>query len=335
MNSFGNHIRFTIFGQSHAPCIGAVIDGLPAGVKIDEAALAKFMRRRSPSAAAASTERREEDNVEFIAGLNDKGETCGAPLTLIIPNADARPSDYDALKRHPRPGHADYTAYVKFDGHNDIRGGGQFSGRLTAALCAAGGVCIQLLEKQNIRIAAFIRSIGGIDSEKKTRQPTADQLALLNVLKVKGDSTGGIIECEITGVPAGIGEPMFDGLENRISQAVFAVPGIKGIEFGAGFAGTSMFGSECNDPFTLRPDGSLKTEKNDHGGILGGISSGMPIVFRAAVKPVSSIAMPQHTDSLDGKPILSVGGRHDVCIVPRALPCIEAAAALALADFLL
>lgn len=335
MNSFGNRIRFTIFGQSHAPCIGAVIDGLPAGIKIDEAALAAFMRRRSPSTSAASTQRREEDNVEFIAGLNEKSETCGAPLTLIIPNADAKPSDYEALKRHPRPGHADYTAYVKYDGHNDIRGGGQFSGRLTAALCACGGICIQLLEKQGIRIDASIHSIGGIDSKQGTQQPTKEQQALLTLLRNKGDSTGGVIECTIDGVPSGIGEPMFDGLENKISQAVFAVPGIKGIEFGAGFSCASMFGSECNDPFTLQKDGTLTTEKNDHGGILGGISSGMPIVFRAAVKPVSSIAMAQHTDSLDGNPILAVGGRHDVCIVPRALPCIEAAAALALADFLL
>lgn len=326
-NSFGRLFRFTIFGQSHAPAIGVCIEGVPAGLKINMEKLSAFMARRAPGGLRA-TSRKEADEVEFIAGLVD-GKSCGAALTAIIKNTDTRSSDYEYMRNIPRPGHADYTAMVKYGESRDYLGGGQFSGRLTAPLCIAGGIAMQLLEEKGIEIKASIHSIGGETEEEK-------MLSLIDRVQAEGDSIGGIISCRVTGLMAGVGEPMFDGLENRIAQAVFAIPGVKGIEFGAGFEAANMLGSQCNDPFCLR-DGSVQTESNKHGGILGGISSGMPVEFRVAVKPTPSIAKIQRSVDLSEQKEtkLSIHGRHDPCIVPRAVPCVEAAAAVAIYDAIL
>ena len=325
-NSFGNRYRFTIWGQSHAPAIGVTIEGLPSGFQPDMKKLNAFMARRAPGNGPFSTPRREADTPEFISGFVD-GKTCGAPVTAVIRNTNTRSGDYDELRRIPRPGHADYTAYIKYGESRDVAGGGQFSGRLTAPLCIAGGLALQLLEKEGISIRARILSIGG----ETNPQAMTERMAKA---KDAGDSVGGVIECVCDGVPAGIGEPMFDGMENRISQAVFGIPAIKGIEFGAGFAAADMNGSEHNDPFYYDDTGAVRTTSNNHGGILGGITSGMPVVFRVAVKPTPSIAMEQDSVNLTtGKNVkLSVKGRHDPCIVPRAVPCVEAAAAVAILD---
>lgn len=326
-NSLGKLFRFTIFGQSHAPAIGVTIEGLPSGLKIDMEKLGAFLSRRAPG-GKHSTSRKEPDLPEFIAGIVD-GYTCGAPVTAIIRNTNTRSSDYEYMRFVPRPGHADYTAMVKYGDTRDYSGGGQFSGRLTAPLCIAGGIALQLLEEKGISVSARIKSIGGETDEEK-------MFELIDKVRAEGDSVGGIIECSITGMPAGVGEPMFDGLENRIAQAIFGIPAVKGIEFGAGFEAANMRGNECNDPFKLE-NGKVVTEGNNHGGILGGISSSMPIVFRVAIKPTPSIAMEQSSvDMKTGTETkLSIKGRHDPCIVPRAVPCVEAAAAAAIYDAIL
>lgn len=323
-NSFGNCYRFTIFGQSHAPAIGVCIEGLPSGFAIDMDKLKAFMARRAPG-GRYSTARRETDEPDFVSGLVD-GMTCGAPVTALIRNTNTRSADYDYMKYIPRPGHADYTAMVKYGFERDYSGGGQFSGRLTAPLCIAGGIAMQLLEKEGITVSACIASIGGETEEEK-------MYALIDSVRSQGDSVGGIISCEVKGLPAGLGEPMFGGMENRIAQAVFGIPAVKGIEFGAGFAAANMRGSECNDPFKLK-DGKVLTEGNNHGGILGGISSGMPISFRVAIKPTPSIAKQQRSVDMQTmrETTLQVRGRHDPCIVPRAVACVEAAAAVAVYD---
>lgn len=328
-NSYGNIFRFTVFGQSHGPAIGVTMEGLPAGEKIDMEALCAFLARRAPG-GKYSTSRKEADIPEFISGLSPEGLSCGSPITAIIRNTDTRSGDYSELKDVPRPGHADYAAMVKYGEGRDYAGGGQFSGRLTAPICIAGGIALQQLQKRGIRISSRIVSIGGEKDEKA-------MFELIDAAKAEGDSLGGIIECVAEGVPAGIGEPMFGGLENRIAQAVFGIPAVKGIEFGAGFAAAGMRGSENNDAFYFDHNGEVKTYTNNHGGILGGISSGMSIVFRAAVKPTPSIAMEQRSVNMKTgeDTLLSVKGRHDPCIVPRALPCMEAAMALALYDAIL
>ena len=328
-NSYGNRYRFTIWGQSHAPAIGVTIEGLPAGFAPDMEKLSAFLGRRAPGNGPFSTPRKEADAPEFIAGLVD-GVTCGAPVTAVIHNTNTRSGDYEELRRIPRPGHADYAAWVKYGDSRDVAGGGQFSGRLTAPLCIAGGLALQLLEKEGISIRAYILTIGGEENPKKFPE---------RILRAKeaGDSVGGVIYCICQGVPAGIGEPMFGGMENRISQAVFGIPAIKGIEFGRGFDAADITGSENNDAFYFDKNGAVRTRTNAHGGILGGITSGMPIIFRVAVKPTPSIALEQ--DSVDlttGENVkLSVKGRHDPCIVPRAVPCVEAAAAVAILDALM
>ena len=328
-NSFGSRYRFTIFGQSHAPAIGVTIEGLPAGFAPDMEALSAFLARRAPGNGKYSTPRKEADAPEFVSGLVD-GHTCGAPVTALIRNTNTRSADYDALRRVPRPGHADYTAYAKYGPGRDVAGGGQFSGRLTAPLCIAGGLALQLLAREGISVSARIVSIGGETG------PAAIE-KLLAEAKAAGDSVGGVIECVCDGVPAGLGEPMFGGMENRIAQAVFAIPAVKGVEFGTGFQAADMRGSENNDPFYYDETGAVRTRGNHHGGILGGITSGMPIVFRAAFKPTPSIGMEQDSVDLEsGKNVkLTVQGRHDPCIVLRAAPCVEAAAAAALYDALL
>ncbi len=326
-NTYGNRFRFTIFGQSHGPAIGVTMEGLPAGIRIDLEKLQSFLDRRAPG-QRGTTARREADRPEFVAGLAD-GVTCGAPVTAIIRNENTRSGDYDELKYIPRPGHADYTAWVKFGEARDHAGGGQFSGRLTAPLCIAGGVCLQQLEKLGITVRARLVSVGEeTDAEKFA--------ACIEAARAAGDSVGGIIECTVTGCPAGLGGPMFDGMENRIARAVFGIPGVKGIEFGSGFAGARRRGAENNDEFCME-DGAVRTRTNHAGGILGGLCSGMPIVFRVACKPTPSISKPQASVDLRTMPetTLSVHGRHDPCIALRAVPCVEAAAACAIYDAIL
>lgn len=356
MNTYGTNFKVTVFGQSHAPAIGVVIDGFPAGMAVDMDGLHRFLARRAPGGTAYGTKRREPDIPEFLSGLVN-GKTCGAPIAVIIRNTDTRSSDYDSLRDVPRPSHADYAAHVKFGGHNDVAGGGQFSGRLTAPLCIAGGLCLQLLKARGVHVAAHILSIGAVDdipfdpvtvdcaafSELVAGNPPVIQAGVWETMlqeiedaRKAGDSVGGVIECAVTGLPAGLGEPMFMGIENRIAQAVFAVPAVKGISFGSGFEGSRMSGSRNNDAFTMDGD-AVKTKTNNHGGILGGITSGMPVVFRAAMKPTPSIALEQDSISLSEHTNvkLRIKGRHDPCIVPRAVPCMEAAAAIALCDILL
>lgn len=351
--SFGNKIKITIFGQSHSEAIGVVIDGLPAGFKLDTDRVAAFMARRAPGQNDLSTPRKEADAVKILSGVVDN-ITCGAPLCAIIENTNTRSGDYDKLRFVPRPSHSDFAAMMKHNGFNDIRGGGNFSGRLTAPLCFAGAVCIQILEEKGIHIGAHISSIGKVEDKKfdavnvnkndfvLTAFPVIDEkqgeLMRKEIYNAKstGDSVGGTIECAVVGMPAGIGDPIFDGIENRISMAVFGIPAVKGIEFGAGFESSKMRGSENNDDFTLE-NGVIKTVTNNHGGILGGISSGMPIVFRCAIKPTPSIGIEQNSVNTETKEAekLVIGGRHDPCIVPRAVPCVEAAAAIVIADYIL
>lgn len=344
-NTFGRNLTVTIFGQSHAPAIGMTMDGFPAGFAVDMERLSAFLRRRAPGMSPLSTPRKEADAPEFLCGLVD-GVTCGAPLTAIIRNTNTRPQDYAALRTVPRPGHADYTAEVRYGSHQDASGGGHFSGRLTAPVCIAGGICLQYLEKHGVRVMARIVSIENERDAAEFTAPVSEkafpvvteeagermQRAILNA-KADGDSVGGMIECRVEGLPAGIGAPMFDGMENRIAQAIFAIPAVKGVEFGAGFAAASMRGSENNDAFCVE-NGEIRTKTNHAGGILGGITDGMPLVFRAAFKPTPSIARKQKSVSLDKmeETELEIHGRHDPCIVPRAVPCVEAAAAIAVLD---
>lgn len=348
-STYGNNYKMTVFGQSHSAAIGVVIDGLPAGKAIDMDALKAFMARRAPGGRFA-TARKEADEFEVLSGIAN-GFTCGAPFAAQIRNKDARPGDYSAYRNTPRPGHADYTAQIKYGGYQDPTGGGHFSGRLTAPICLAGGIMRQILESEGICITAHIASIADVcDKRFDTMAPELDKVSegplptlseeaaslmaqRIDAAREAGDSVGGIIECAVTGLPVGLGDPMFDGMENRIAQAAFAIPAVKGIEFGAGFESANLFGSENNDPFVIN-DGSVKTATNNAGGILGGITNSMPLIFRVAIKPTPSIAKQQHTVDLSGNENtdISVGGRHDPCIIPRAVPCIEAVAAIAIYD---
>lgn len=348
---YGKNIQVSVFGQSHSPAIGVTINGLPAGQKIDMEKLNAFLARRAPGNAAFATTRKEADAPEFLSGLVED-TTCGAPLTAIIRNTNTRSSDYENLKTLPRPAHADFTAQMKFGGYQDVAGGGHFSGRLTAPLCIAGGICMQALENAGISVTAHIASIKDVSdtpfnpvritAPKDGAFPLLDETKkeeMLNVIenaRKQADSVGGTIECAVTGVPIGLGEPMFDGLENRIAQIIFGIPAIKGIEFGNGFEATHLYGSENNDPFVLQND-EIATKTNNHGGILGGISSGMPILFRVAVKPTPSIGQKQQSVNMQTmeESELVIKGRHDPCIVPRAVPCVEAAAAIAILDAML
>ena len=344
----GTALRLSVFGQSHSEAIGMTLDGLPAGIPVDPEELQGFLNRRAPGQNDWSTPRREEDRPEFLCGLKD-GRTCGTPLTAVIRNHNTRGKDYEQLRILPRPGHADYTAQVKYGGFQDYQGGGHFSGRLTAPLCVAGGILLQMLKRQGITVQARVLRIADVEDESpfassvaEKQFPTVSDEAGLRMRKAisdarrEGDSVGGIVECVIRGVPAGIGEPMFDGVENRIAQLMFAVPAVKGIEFGAGFAAAGMRGSENNDEFCLT-EGQIRTRSNHAGGILGGITDGEEIVFRTAFKPTPSISRPQRSVNLETmrEETLAITGRHDPCIVPRAVPVVEAAAAIALSDLLL
>lgn len=324
-STFGKNIKISVWGQSHSEAIGVVIDGLRAGQKIDTEKLQQFMERRAPGRDKYSTTRKEADKVEFQSGLVNN-TTCGAPICALIRNTNTRSSDYDKLRDIPRPAHADYPAYVRHDGANDVAGGGHFSGRLTGPICIAGGICKQLLEEKGITVSAKIKSIGGETDMEKA-------FAIIDRARENADSVGGVIECTISGLPVGVGDPMFDGMENRISHAVFAVPAIKGIEFGNGFECAKLFGSQNNDEYYMDGD-RIRTKTNNHGGILGGLSSGEDIVFRVAVKPTPSIGKEQKSVSLSRKEdtLLNITGRHDPCIVPRGVVCIEAAAAIAVYD---
>lgn len=349
---YGRKIKVSIFGQSHSEAIGVVLDGLPAGLKLDLNRLRSFMKRRAPGGSLA-TPRKEADEVEILSGLKE-GRLCGAPFAAVIRNTNTRSEDYSGLNDAPRPGHADYSAQVKYGGAQDFSGGGHFSGRLTAPLCIAGAVCLQLLEERGISIGAHIERVGSVLDSRfdPVRVSKADfDRVLLNELPVldaakgaemaeliervrgEGDSIGGAVECAVLGLPAGVGEPMFEGLENLIAQAVFAIPAVKGLEFGSGFEGCGLKGSRNNDPFIVE-DGRVRTKTNNHGGILGGISTGMPLIFRAGFKPTPSISRPQRTVSLSKmeETELVVKGRHDPCVVIRAVPVVEAAAAIAVFD---
>lgn len=321
----GNHIYISITGASHAPSIGVELEGIPAGHNIDLEQLQSFLNRRAPGQGAHTTARKEADIPEFQSGLSD-GRTTGEPIKAIIRNTDVRSRDYEKLRDIPRPGHADFAAKMKYGEQVDLRGGGIFSGRMTAPLCIAGGIILQILAEEGITIETEIREIGG----------SADNLyETIAEAKEAGDSVGGIIGCTVKGLPAGIGGPLFDGVENKISQIIFAIPAVKGIEFGRGFDAARIRGSENNDAFYFDGD-QIKTRTNNHGGILGGITSGMPLTFNVAIKPTPSIAMEQDSISYSkGENVkLQIDGRHDPCIVPRALPCVEAAAAIAIYDLM-
>ena len=352
-STYGENLKLTIFGQSHGAAIGMTLDGIPAGLPVDFDELQAFLNRRAPGQNNWSTPRKEGDRPEFLAGILD-GFTCGAPIAAVIHNTNTRSGDYANLKDCPRPGHADYTAQIKYGGFQDAAGGGHFSGRLTAPLCIAGGLCKQWLAEQGIRIGARIATIAGvkdgfdvnylnpqldlIGKDFPVFSPDAGERMQAKIAEARSecDSVGGIIECYITGVPAGLGEPMFGGVESRISQIVYGVPAVKSVEFGIGAEAANLRGSQCNDAFTVTK-GNISTLTNNAGGILGGITNGMPIVFRAAIKPTPSISRPQQSVSLSGgkEQELVVKGRHDPCIVPRAVPVIEAAAAIALFDLIL
>lgn len=352
-STYGERFRLTIFGQSHAPAIGVTMEGLPAGIPVDLDRLQRFLDRRAPGQSRITTSRKEPDAPEFVSGLVE-GRTCGAPLTAIIRNTSTRSKDYDNLRDCPRPGHADYPAQVKFGGYQDVAGGGHFSGRMTAPLCIAGGIALQVLDKLGVTIAAHIQSLGPVDDDRfdlagvdaaqlraLLEKPfpvlrdgaEAEMKAAILGAKSKLDSLGGVIECAAVGVPVGWGDPMFGGMENRIAQIVFGIPAIRGIEFGLGFPAARLTGSQHNDAYYMDGD-TVRTRTNRHGGILGGITTGMPLVFRAAVKPTSSIAQRQESISLSRKTDvpLEIHGRHDPCITTRAVPVVEAAAATALLD---
>jgi len=352
-SQFGNKLVISIFGQSHSTAIGVNIEGLPAGIKLDTAALQVFLRRRAPGNSEVSSARAEIDEPEYLSGVVN-GFTCGAPLAVIIRNKDVCSSDYYDFRDIPRPSHADYTAHIKHGGFQDLAGGGHFSGRLTAALCIAGGICKQILHELGIDISAHILQIGNVcddsfdpvdvspvDFETISNNPlpvlrrdVGDAMkSLIISVGALGDSLGGVIECAAVGLPAGLGNPMFDGIENRIARVIFGVPGVKGIEFGSGFRGAERKGSENNDSFHMCDD-IIKTRTNNSGGVLGGITNAMPVVFRVAFKPTPSIDIEQNSVSLSRleNTTLRVCGRHDPCIVPRAVPCVEAGAAIALYD---
>lgn len=353
---WGNRIKISIFGESHSEAVGAVIDGLPPGVKLDLEAIRFQMKRRAPGQSDITTSRREEDEFQILSGYFN-GCTTGTPLAFIIRNSDTRSSDYEYLKDIPRPGHGDYTGRIKYKGFNDYRGGGHFSGRITAPIVFAGAICRQMLEEKGVHIGSHIKSIGSIEDgpfdpvnidshllhklanmalpvivENKADLMKAEILSV----KAEEDSIGGTIECAVIGLPAGIGEPFFDSVESRLSHILFSIPGVKGVEFGAGFNISRMRGSEANDEFYIH-DGEVKTRTNNCGGIQGGITNGMPVLFKVAIKPTSSIGKTQRSVNISKmeEVELNIKGRHDPCIVPRAVPVVEAAAAIAILNLVL
>lgn len=349
-NSLGKLFIITSFGESHGRCVGITIDGCPAGLPITEQDIQKEVDKRKPGVSITATKRAEEDKVEILSGIFN-GKTTSAPICLVIWNRDIDSSEYEKTRFLPRPGHADYTAFMKYGGFNDFRGGGRFSGRITATFVMAGAIAKKLLHLIGVEILAHTIEIGGVKAEPKgfdelrenvQKNPVkcadlkaAEAMAkAIEKAKEEGDSIGGIIEGIALNVPVGLGEPVFDTLEGDLAKALFAIPAVKGVEFGSGFSAARKRGSENNDPFTIR-NGKIVTVTNNAGGILGGISNGMPIVLRVAVKPTSSIAKSQPTINIKDmeNASLTVKGRHDVCIVPRAVAVVESMMAVTLCDF--
>jgi chorismate synthase len=351
-STFSNRISISIWGESHGPGIGVVLDNLPAGEFVDIDKVREFMQRRAPKKDGTTTSRDEKDLPNIMSGINND-RTTGTPLCAFINNTDQHSNDYKKMSNLVRPGHADYTGAVRYRGFNDVRGGGHFSGRLTAPLCFAGAVCGQILERRSIYTGAHIAAIHNIKDDVFDRiNVSRDEILnirrklfpVINDSKGKrmrtdiqkaregGESLGGIIECASINVPAGVGSPIFDGLENTIAQLIFGIPAVKGLEFGLGFDSAKITGFQNNDEFYINENGHTVTRTNNHGGILGGISSGMPITLKVAVKPTPSISKPQQTVNITEhkEDILEVKGRHDPCIVPRAVPCVEAAVNIAL-----
>ena len=353
MNIIGSAYKVCIFGSSHGPFIGSSVQGCPHGEKISTTAIQIELDRRAPGKGPVSTPRNERDRIEVVSGLHD-GRATGAPIVGLVKNRDCDSSAYDAFRRVPRPGHADYPALVKYGGSNDHRGGGQFSGRMTAGLVFAGAVARQVLERRKVRVLAQTIQIGKVRLEKQVPFSAAEKLARTNAVccadravaeRMKDeivkaheekDSVGGIVRCTVLGVPVGVGEPFFGSIESSLSAMMFSIPGVKGVDFGAGFASGALRGSENNDPFIIR-NKKIVTKSNNAGGILGGLSTGMPVEFKVAFKPTSSIAKPQMSVDIEAKkPIeLVVSGRHDPCIVPRAVPVVENSAAAVMLDLML
>ena len=349
-NSIGRRLVLTSIGESHGRCIGTILDGCPAGLDLTEKDIQKMLDLRKPGQSLVSTQRKEDDKVEIISGTF-RGSTTGAPITMIIWNKDQKSTDYEKLRTDMRPGHSDYPAYVKYKKYNDHRGGGRFSGRLTATHVMGGAIARKLIKEQlGVETNSYTCQIGKMRVEEEVNKKmlktiysnvvrcpsktTAKKMerAILTARK-NGDSLGGIIESVSTNIPAGLGEPIFGSLESDISRAIFSIPAVKGVEFGSGFAGSEKFGSENNDPYVIK-NGKILTKTNNSGGILGGISNGMPIVFRVAFKPASSIAKYQDSVNVKTKKKikLQVGGRHAPCVVPRAPPVVDSLVALTLAD---
>lgn len=355
---WGEMLKLSIFGGSHTEAIGVTLDGLPAGEQIDWEEILVQMARRAPGQDATATTRKEADTPKVLCGLLN-GVTTGAPLTAIIENTNQRSRDYESLRVLPRPGHADYTAFVRYGNHHDVRGGGHFSGRLTAPLVFAGAVARQILSRRGIVVGSHVVSVGQSPKDELfdgvnispvllsrlsreyfpviAEQTKTAMRQEIEAARSEADSVGGIVECAVIGLPAGAGNPMFGGVENLISSIMFGIPAVKGVEFGAGFAAAYACGSQNNDSFYYDGKGAVKTRTNSAGGILGGITSGMPIVFRVALKPTPSIGQEQDTVNLETKQNakLTVSGRHDPCIVPRAAPAVEAAACIACLELLL
>ncbi len=352
---WGNHFKISLFGESHGEGVGVVMDNVPAGVKIDPQELLSFMARRAPGKDRTSTPRKEEDLPKVLSGMQN-WITCGTPICAVIANTNTHSSDYQEMESAARPGHADYTGFVRYQGFNDIRGGGHFSARVTAGLVFAGGVCKQILAKKGITIGAHLLRVHGVSdtafdpvavtpetllltasSSFPTINAEAGEKMRVEIEKARldCDSVGGVVECCAVGLPAGIGSPMFDGIENLLSSILFGIPAVKGVEFGAGFACADWLGSQNNDPFYM-DEKTVKTSTNHCGGVLGGITTGMPLLFRTALKPTSSIGKEQKTINYitNEECTLKVRGRHDPCVAVRAVPCVEAACAIALCEIL-
>ncbi|MBR5228902.1 MAG: chorismate synthase [Firmicutes bacterium] len=356
-SQIGNKLKVSVFGESHGTAIGAVIDGFPAGVKIDTDQLLAFMKRRTPGRDKTATPRKEDDLPTILSGVLDD-VTCGTPIAAQIANKDQHSKDYKNVAAVARPGHADYTGFVRYGGHNDVRGGGHFSARLTAPLVFAGGLCLQYLAQRGIYIGAHLASVADqkdasydsvdltaeallapgkknfpvIDDESESRMRDVIEAARLDA-----DSVGGVVEVGVIGLPAGIGSPIFDTIEGRLAYGYYGIPAVKGVEFGAGFDVSLMRGSENNDEFYMAEDGSVKTRTNNHGGVLGGISSGMPVTARLAFKPTPSIGKPQKSIDYRKNEDANMGvkGRHDPCVAVRAVPVVEAVTAIIIMDMLL
>lgn len=352
----GNKLKLSVFGESHGEAIGCVIDGLPAGVRLDMDKILLDMKRRAPGRDKTATPRKESDAPKILSGVLN-GVTTGAPLAMIIENTNTKSADYGNVMTTPRPSHSDYPAFIKFGGHNDVRGGGHFSGRLTAPIVFAGSVAKQILAEKGVSVVAHISQIGGVEDTAFDKLNIDDEIintlhsdafptistekeiemrAVIEDARLRADSVGGAIECAVTGMPIGVGGNMFDTVEGKIAYALFGVPAVKGIEFGKGFGFAASHASEVNDEYKIE-NGKVCLSSNNNGGVLGGMTTGAPIVFNAVIKPTPSISSPQNSVNLETmeNETLVINGRHDPCIVPRAVPVVECAAAFAVLDLML